>query len=77
MAGKNYHQGFNVVRSPRGLKDRPWIHDDLNVLQLGLFERTVVRIAGEMMIEDETKSESEVLFLDVYKKYGILNDILR
>lgn len=49
MAGKNYQQGYHVGRHLRGVKDKPWSHDDLNVLQLDLFERTVVKIAGESL----------------------------
>lgn len=47
MDGKNYKQGFHVARNSRGVKDKPWVHDDLNVLQLDLFDRTVVKIAGK------------------------------
>lgn len=47
MDGKNYQKGYHVGRNPRGVKEKPWCHDDLNVLQLDLFDRTVVRIAGE------------------------------
>lgn len=44
---RNYHKGHMVGRSPRGLKEKPWIHDDLNVLQLDMFDRTVIKIAGK------------------------------
>lgn len=47
MDGKNYQKGFHVGRSSRGVKEKPWSHDELNVLQLDLFDRTVVKIAGE------------------------------
>lgn len=47
MDRKNYQKGYHVGRSSRGIKDKPWSHDDLNVLQLDLFDRTVVKIAGK------------------------------
>lgn len=47
MDGKNYQKGYHVGRISRGVKEKPWSHDDLNVLQLDLFDRTVVKIAGE------------------------------
>lgn len=47
MDRNNYPGGFNrVFRSPRGLKEKPWQHDDLNVLQLDFVDRHVVKIAG-------------------------------
>lgn len=51
MDGKNYQKGFLVGRNTRGVKLKPWSHDDLNVLQLDLFERTVVKIAGKRNLE--------------------------
>lgn len=51
MDGKNYQKGFHVGRNTRGVKEKPWSHDDLNVLQLDLFERTVVKIAGKRNLE--------------------------
>lgn len=48
MDGKNYQKGFHIKRNPRGIKEKPWSRDDLNVLQLDLFDRTVVKIAGEL-----------------------------
>lgn len=39
-----YHR---VLRSSRGLKEKPWQHDELNVLQLDFVDRHVVKIAGE------------------------------
>lgn len=51
MDGKNYQKGYHVGRYLRGVKEKPWSHDDLNVLQLDLFERTVVKIAGKSMNE--------------------------
>lgn len=50
MDGKNYQKGYHVGRHQRGVKEKPWSHDDLNVLQLDLFERTVVKIAGKKAI---------------------------
>lgn len=47
MDGKNFQKGYHVGRNTRGVKEKPWSHDDLNVLQLDLFDRTVVKIAGE------------------------------
>ena len=47
MAGKNYQNGHHVGRITRGVKEKPWVHDELNVLQLDLFDRTVVKIAGK------------------------------
>lgn len=47
MDGKNYQKGYHVGRISRGVKEKPWSHDDLNVLQLDLFDRTVVKIGGE------------------------------
>jgi hypothetical protein len=47
MDGKNYQKGYHVGRTVRGVKEKPWSHDDLNVLQLDLFDRTVVKIAGK------------------------------
>lgn len=44
---KNYQKGYHVGRITRGVKEKPWSHDELNVLQLDLFDRTVVKIAGK------------------------------
>ena len=47
MERKNFQKGYHVGRMIRGVKEKPWLHDDLNVLQLDLFDRTVVKIAGK------------------------------
>lgn len=47
MAQKNYQKGYHVGRITRGVKQKPWLHDELNVLQLDFVDRTVVKIAGE------------------------------
>lgn len=48
MDRKNFQKGYHVGRVVRGVKEKPWLHDDLNVLQLDLFDRTVVKIAGKV-----------------------------
>lgn len=73
MAGKNYQQGYHVGRHLRGVKDKPWSHDDLNVLQLDLFERTVVKIAGESLQLSSEHSSAESKFLFLARKFT--NDI--
>lgn len=51
MERNNYPGGFNrVFRTPRGLKEKPWQHDDLNVLQLDFVDRHVVKIAGKIKV---------------------------
>jgi hypothetical protein len=50
MDGKNYQKGYHVGRNTRGVKEKPWSHDDLNVLQLDMFDRTVVKIAGKQTV---------------------------
>jgi hypothetical protein len=46
MDDKNFPR-HRVCRNPRGLKDKPWVHDELNVLQLDFMDRHVVKIAGK------------------------------
>lgn len=36
-----------VRRSPRDIKEKPWINDDLNVLQLDIVDRVVLKTAGK------------------------------
>lgn len=50
MDGKNYQKGYHVGRNPRGIREKPWSHDELNVLQLDMFDRTVVKIAGKLNV---------------------------
>lgn len=48
MDRNNYPGGYHrVLRSSRGLKEKPWHHDELNVLQLDFVDRHVVKIAGK------------------------------
>jgi hypothetical protein len=47
MDGKKFPKGYHVGRVQQGWKQKPWSHDELNVLQLDMFDRTVVKIAGE------------------------------
>lgn len=46
MDGKNFPRSHGVFRNSRGLKEKPWTHDNLNVLQLDFMDRHVVKIAG-------------------------------
>lgn len=36
-----------MLRSSRGLKEKPWVRDELNVLQLDFMDRHVAKIAGK------------------------------
>jgi hypothetical protein len=66
MDGKNYQKGYHVGRFTRGVKEKPWSHDDLNVLQLDLFDRTVVKIAGKnrLSIKIDGKIYLPIMFLE-------------
>ncbi|KAL7025334.1 hypothetical protein ACKWTF_013447 [Chironomus riparius] len=43
---KNFPR-HRVLRSSRGLKEKPWVRDELNVLQLDFMDRHVAKIADE------------------------------
>lgn len=60
MNGKSYQQGYHLRRTTRGVKEKPWIHDQLNVLQLDLFDRTVVKIAGKKTLIFIIKPEAAI-----------------
>lgn len=66
MDGKNNQKGYHVGgRIQGGWKQKPWSHDELNVLQLDLFDRTVVKIAGEHESFQRNHSPREVLFCSI------------
>jgi hypothetical protein len=48
MDKNNFPGGHHrVFRTSRGLKQKPWQHDELNVLQLDFADRHVAKIAGK------------------------------
>ena len=52
---KNFPR-HRVLRSSRGLKEKPWVRDELNVLQLDFMDRHVAKIAGKLhIIHDSEK----------------------
>lgn len=49
MEENSFQRHRLVLRSTRGLKEKPWTRDELNVLALDFMDRHVVKIAGKRM----------------------------